>query len=159
MATEAWRPGMARLRADPITLTAEQQRELEGLVRAHSTPQKLAERARIMLMTGAGMEVRETARRLGVWPKTVRQWCRRWRSAPVQATVAQRLADAPRPGAPATFTPEQVCAIVGLACEKPQASGIPVSQWSQSELAREAVRRGIVASISHSTVGAFLKGR
>jgi putative transposase len=148
---------MARLRAVTITLSAELELELERLARAHSTPQKLAERARMILMAGQGIAVRETARRLGVWPKTVRQWRKRWLGCEASATLAERLSDAPRAGAPATFTAEQICAIVALACETPEASGIPVSHWSQAELAREAVRRGIVASISHSTVGAFLK--
>jgi hypothetical protein len=68
-----------------------------------------------------------------------------------------RLADEPRPGTPATFTPEQICAIMALACEPPEQSDLPLSHWSQSELAREAVRRGIVDSISHGSVGRFLK--
>jgi hypothetical protein len=73
--------------------------------------------------------------------------------------VVVRLSDAPRSGAPATFTPEQVCAIIALACEPPENSNLPLSRWSQSELAREAVRRGIVDSISHGSVGRFLKKR
>lgn len=150
---------MARLRAVGITLSGEQEQELGRLARAHLTPRKLAERARMILLTSQGTGVRETARRIGVWPKTVRHWRGRWLSCRAGARVAERLADRPRPGAPATFTSEQICAILALACEAPEASGIPVTHWSQSELAREAVRRGIVTSISHSTVGAFLKGR
>jgi putative transposase len=149
---------MPRLRSAAITLSGEQEQELERLVRAHSTPQQLAERARMILMASQGTGVRETARRLGVWPKTVRQWRKRWLCCQQEAMRVERLADAPRSGAPATFTPEQICAIVALACEAPAASGLPLTHWSQSELAREAVRRGIVESISHSTVGAFLKG-
>jgi len=34
---------------------------------------------------------------------------------------------------------------------------VPISHWSQSELARQAVARGIVDSISHGSVGRFLK--
>jgi hypothetical protein len=60
-------------------------------------------------------------------------------------------------GAPATILPEQICAIVALACERPEESGVPISQWSASDLAREAVRRGIVTSISPRSVGRFLK--
>jgi putative transposase len=155
---ERWSEEMPRLRSAAITLSGEQEQELERLARAHSTPQKLAERARIILMASQGTGVRATARRLGVWPKTVRQWRKRWLGCQQEARLVERLADAPRPGAPATFTPEQICAIVALACEAPAASGLPLTHWSQSELAREAVRRGIVESISHSTVGAFLKG-
>lgn len=149
---------MPRLSAAPITLTPEQEADLRGLARAHKTPRKLAERAEMILRSTAGTEVREIARRLGVWPKTVRHWRSRWLSGQAEAAAAARLTDEPRPGAPATFTPEQVCAIVALACEPPEKSSEPpLSHWSQSELAREAVRRGIVDSISHGSVGRFLK--
>jgi putative transposase len=68
------------------------------------------------------------------------------------------LADAPRPGTPPTFTAEQICAIVALACEPPEASGVPITHWSQSALAREATKRGLVETISHGSVGRFLNG-
>lgn len=149
---------MPRLSAEPIIMTPAHEQVLIRLVRAHTTPQKLAERAQLILLTTAGTGVRETARQLGVWPKTVRHWRRRWRAAAETAPVAQRLADAPRPGAPATFTPEQICAIVALACEKPaEESDRPLSHWSRSELARCAVERGIVDRISNSSVGRFFK--
>jgi putative transposase len=143
--------------AKSITLTPEYSRELEALIRAHSTPQKLAERARIIMLAAAGIGVGETALRLGVWRKTVSTWRHRWLCADASKTIAQRLSDAPRSGAPGTFTPEQICAIVALACEHPQASDLPISHWSQSELARQAVKRGIVPTISHGSVGRFLK--
>lgn len=149
---------MPRLSAAPIALTPEQEADLRGLARAHKTPRKLAERAEMILRSAAGTEVREIARQLGVWPKTVRHWRSRWLSGQAEVAAAVRLADEPRPGAPATFMPEQICAIVALACEAPgKSSELPLGHWSQSELAREAVRRGIVDSISHGSVGRFLK--
>jgi DNA-binding CsgD family transcriptional regulator len=153
---------MPRLSAAPITLTPEQDQDLRRLSRARKTPQKLAERADMILLSAAGMPVREIGRELGVWPKTVRHktvrhWRACWLSSSVETSVAAKLADAARPGTPATFTPEQICAIMALACEPPEQSNLPLSHWSQSELAREAVRRGIVDSISHGSVGRFLK--
>lgn len=119
---------MPRLSAASITLTPEQEVDLRGLARAHKTPRKLAERAEMILRSAAGTEVREIARQLDVWPKTVRHWRGRWLSGQAEAAAAARLADEPRPGAPATFTPEQVCAIVALACEPPEKSELPLSQ-------------------------------
>jgi transposase len=148
---------MPRLSAALITLTPEQHQALERLIGAHSTPQKLAERARMIALAASGRGVHETARELGVWPKTVRHWRGRWLASKVTTPVAERLADAPRSGAPATFTSEQICAIIALACEKPKESELPISHWSQSEVAREAVKRGIVESISHGSVGRFFK--
>src|SRR6266568_4087859 len=69
---------------------------------------------------------RERAR-TRVWPKTVRYWRRRWRQAADGQSVAERLTDAPRSGAPATYTPEQICAVIAMTCEKPSESERPIS--------------------------------
>jgi hypothetical protein len=100
--------------AAPLDLTTEQRQELTALIRAHSTPQKLAERARIVLLAADGASVSETARRLGIWRKTASLWRNRWREADAAKSTAERLSDAPRSGARAKFTPEQVCAIIAL---------------------------------------------
>jgi hypothetical protein len=107
---------MPLLAADPVTVFPGQREILERLVRTRSTPQQLALRARMILQVADGTGVRATARECGVWPKTVRYWCKRWREAPDAQPVAERLADAPRSGAPATFTAEQICAVVAMTC-------------------------------------------
>ena len=144
-------------RSAAIVLSMEERSELERLIRSRSTPQHLACRARMIVLAADGVGVGETAQRLGVWRKGVSTWRGRWRAGGEGKSAAERLADAPRSGAPATITPEQICAIVALACERPQQGGTPLSHWSTSDLAREAVRRGIVSSISPRQVGRFLK--
>ena len=114
---------MPLLAADPVTVLPEQREALERLVRTHSTPQQLALRAHIIVRAADGMGVRASARELGVWPKTVRYWRKRWREAADRQSVPEQLADVQRSGAPATFTPEQICALVAMTCEKPSASG------------------------------------
>jgi putative transposase len=150
---------MSLLAADPVSVLPEQREALEQLVRTRSTPQQLALRARVIVHAVEGVGVRESARELGIWPKTVRYWRRRWRQADDKHSVCERLADAPRSGAPATFTPEQICAVVAMTCEKPSESERPISQWSQREIADEAMRRGLVPNISQRSVGRFLKKR
>jgi putative transposase len=150
---------MPLLAADPVTVLSEQREALEQLVRTHSTPQQLALRARIILHAAEGMRVRASAREVGVWPKTVRYWRKRWRAAGDKQSVPERLADAPRSGAPTTFTPEQICAVIAMTCEKPSESERPISHWSQREIADEAMRRGLIPSISQRSVGRFLKKR
>src|SRR5580658_4799803 len=49
-----------------------------GACRAHSTSQQLALRIRIILQAADDVGVRESARELDVWPKTVRYWRGRW---------------------------------------------------------------------------------
>lgn len=143
--------------ADPVTVLPEQRKLLEQLVRTRSTPQQLALRARMIVHAADGVAVRESARELDVWPKTVRLWRRRWREADAKHTVRERLADAPRSGAPSTYTPEQICALMAMTCEKPSDSERPISQWSQREIADEAIKRGLVSNISQRSVGRFLK--
>jgi putative transposase len=78
-------------------------------------------------------------------------------AAELKRLIARVLADAPRPGAPDTFTAEQIVQIINLACTPPADSGRPVDAWTPRELADEAVKRQIVASISPTSVGRFLK--
>jgi transposase len=75
-----------------------------------------------------------------------------------ELSIEERLADLPRPGAPARITAEQVCQIIAMACEHPGESGRPISQWTQREIADEIMKRGIVDRISPRHAGRFLKG-
>ena len=52
-------------KASPVQLSDEYERQLNDLVRAHSTPQRLAERARIVFLAAAGLGIDETAQPLG----------------------------------------------------------------------------------------------
>src|ERR1700731_888801 len=109
---------MPLLAADPVIVEPAQREALEALVRARSTSQQLALRARMILRAADAVGVRESARELEVWPKTVRYWRGRWRQAPPAQSVPERLADAPRSGAPATYTPQQNFAGVAVAFAK-----------------------------------------
>jgi transposase len=147
---------MARCTAIPLSLTHRERTQLEALVRQHTTPQQLALRARIILEAEAGAGVRETAASLQVSRSLVQRWRRRWRERADQPLVS-RLSDEPRAGTPATFTPEQICAIIALACEVPVCAGVEVARWSYPDLAEEAAARGIVESISSHSGGRFLR--
>jgi putative transposase len=144
-----------------IELTDAERQALDELVRRHSTPQQIALRARIVLATGEGQNNAQIARRLGISIDMVRLWRERWlilRPASLgDLPVADRLSDAPRPGAPRRITDEQVCRIVELACEAPERSGRPISQWTGREVAEEIRRRGIVDRISGRHAARLLK--
>ncbi len=161
---------MAGRRQVRIELTERQQAVLESLVRRHTSSQRLVRRARIVLACAEGHNNERVSELVGVYREAVRQWRGRWlqqseRLAALEpedddkvlsAAIEEVLSDAPRSGTPATFTPEQVCQIVALSCEDPKQSGTPVTHWTTPELAREAVKRGIVANISPRSVGRFL---
>ncbi|MEV4418321.1 IS630 family transposase, partial [Catellatospora sp. NPDC049609] len=108
-------------------------------------------RARIVLAAAGGAPNAVIAARQAVHVDTVRKWRRRF-----WALRLRGLADADRPGRPATFTPVQQVQVKALACELPADRGVPLSRWSAEELASEAVTAGIVADISASTVARWL---
>lgn len=96
------------------------------------------------------------AERLGIYKAEVTNWTKRWIERAMEP-IAQRLADLPRCGRPDTITPEQWCRIMALACEKPEHYGRPISHWSSGELAAEALKQGIVASLSPGHLRKVLK--
>ena len=165
----------------PVVLTPTQRVLLQRLARRQSGAQRLVRRARIILEAASGANNDQIAKLLGIDRGTVRTWRMRWLEAlprlkaaekragggddddddddderVVSGLVEEVLVDEPRSGKPATFTPEQICRIVALACENPRESGRPVTHWSTTELADEALKRGIVQSISPRSVGRFL---
>lgn len=159
---------------EPIILTDRQREMLKQLTRRTNSTQGLVRRARIVLAAAEGHNNEQISRELGLDRETVRLWRRAWLSAAQRLAEVEEaegeekelrlcideeaLADAPRSGTPATFTAEQICQIVALACEDPKECGRPVTHWSPPELADEAIKRGIVESISPRSVGRFLKG-
>jgi transposase len=147
---------MARCTPIPVALTDRERSQLEALVRQHTTPQQLAMRARIILAADAGHGVRETAASVQVSRSLVQRWRRRWRERADQPVV-ERLSDDPRAGTPATFTPEQICALIALACEPAMRDGVALARWTHADLAEEATARGIVERISAHSVGRFLR--
>ena len=47
--------------------------------------------------------------------------------------------------------------MIALSCEKPEDYGRPITHWTPRELAEEAIKQGIVESISASYMAALLK--
>lgn len=155
----------------PIVLTARQRTLLAQIVRRPTSPQAEFTRAQIILAAAQATNNQQIAAQLNVHVQTVRTWRGRWAEAADRLSSAEGeaeasvlpdvihdlLGDAPRPGVPHTFTPEQICQLVALACERPENSGRPVTHWTPNELADEAIKRGLVVSISPRSVGRFLK--
>ncbi len=148
-------------RPQAIELTDLERRGLETLARRHTTPQQTALRARIILAAADGRNNAQIARDLAVGVEVARLWRGRWRELQAvdlaDLSVAQRLADAPRSGAPARLSAAQVCQIVALACAAPATTGRPISQWTDREIADEVIKRGIAEAISPRHAGRLLK--
>lgn len=141
-----------------VVLSAAEKADLESLVRSPSTAQSVASRARMILLLAEGLSITAASEQLGVWRKTVSQWRGRWLAGTgCVGSALERLSDAPRCGAPCRITAEEQCAIIALACKRPRDCGLPLSHWSASDLAREALRQGVVERLSPRSAGRFLK--
>lgn len=157
-----------------ITVTEQERRLLELWQKNKArTPARLVERCSIILLSAEGVSNVEQGHRLGVDRQRVRRWRTRWSMSEGQLAEAAwegvsdkdlakllcvLLADEPRPGVRPTFTAEQIVQIIAMACEPPEESGRPVTHWTPSELADEAIKRGIVDTISPRHLDRLLKG-
>ena len=157
--------------AAKLLITERQQAVLRQMAAAPTSPVRLAQRAQIVLRAFEGALNQTIAAAIHLDPTAVGLWRRRWvkawpkliriecteTHAAFRRAVQDVLSDAPRSGHPGKFTPEQVTQILALACEPPEHSGRPITQWTYRELADEAKKRGLVASISEAQVGRYLR--
>jgi transposase len=157
--------------APKVELTTKQREILERLASSRTEAQRLVERAQIILRSADGELCVDQAAELGIDAQRVRRWRKRFaRSSDVLASaevsaderdlekkIREVLSDEYRSGTPPKFTPEQVTTIIALACIEPRELDLPISHWTPEELAREAVKLGIVKSISGRHVDRFLK--
>src|SRR5450759_3277126 len=115
-------------RATSIHFRAREQAVLLHVTKRHKSGHQLVLRARIVLAAGEGKSNITIAQELSVSVETVRLWRNRWATgrdidAVTVRKVEERLADAPRSGAPAHISAEQRCQMELLACEAPSHSG------------------------------------
>src|SRR2546430_11556556 len=100
---------MATPRPPKVVLSERERAELERLVRAFTTGQQLALRARIVLAAGDGFNNLQIARALGVDDETPGYWRGRWAAflggAPEGVSVADPVAGGAQSGGPADVTP------------------------------------------------------
>jgi putative transposase len=148
-------------KAQVVNLSNAERQGLEKLIRRHQVGQQIALRAKIVLAAAGGLKNKEIAQIHEVTLDTVRLWRNRWvRLQDItldDLSLEDRLADAPRPGAPARITADQRCRIEALACEQPEESGRPITHWTAREIADEMQKRKIVESISPRHAARLLK--
>lgn len=157
----------------PIQLSQRQRRLLDRLRRQRTCPHSLLQRVHIVLDAADGRANMAIVRERGISDFAVRRWRQRFHDAlprlrkleaeeqaddrALVKALVEALADKPRSGRPPVFSAEELTAVIAIACQKPEDSDRPVSHWTAREVADEAVKRGIVTSISRRHVGRFLK--
>jgi transposase len=130
--------------------TAEEQ-EIGRLVRSRTAPVRLVERARMIDLARQGQRVPAIAATVGVSAPVVRRWLARFNAQGVAG-----LADAPRPGRPATYTAEEVGELIAASLTDPQALGLPFASWTLDRLAAYLHETNGIA-IKRSRIGTILQ--
>jgi hypothetical protein len=156
-------------KAAKITITEKQNAILQQIIRSTTAPQRLVQRARLIVLAFGGM-FNGAISSIGLRRKQIGLWRRRWKQsfnalvaieccesqAALRRAIEDVLGDAPRSGSSGKFTAEQVTQVLAIACEPPDQSGRPIDEWTGRELADELAKRGIISSISVSQVNRYL---
>lgn len=161
---------MAANQAKKIVLSENQRKILEQMRVGTHSPQHFKQRAEIVILASQGHSNNELERRLCISGETITKWRNRYAAnekellkieeenpRKLRSAIEKVLSDEQRSGKPPTFTDEQVACIIAMSCQKPDELGLPFSHWTPELLKNEAIKRGIVPSISTSQVRVFLK--
>lgn len=135
-------------RVEAVELTAQDRAELERRAGAHTSSQREARRARVILACAAGTPLRQIGPAVGMDQHQVGLWRRRFLDAGLEG-----LADQPRSGRPRRLGHDERMALAATATsERPD--GDPEAGWTHQDLAEAMTAAGI--SISASQVGRIL---
>lgn len=132
----------------PVTLTTEEQSQLESVVKRGKHSRREIQRAQMLLWSAEGKADVEIARLLGVTPLTVATTRQRW-------ATEKRIVDAPKPGRHKKLDAKQAAFLVALACsDAPEGR----ESWTLQLLADKLVELNVIQTpISYETVRETLK--
>jgi transposase len=110
-------------------LSTEEQETIEKLAHSRTAAARHVERARIIRLAHQGHRVPAIAQQLQLTAITVRTWLKRFNAVGLAA-----LTDKPRSGRPATYTPQQVAAVIATSLTPPEHLGLPFASWTLDRL-------------------------
>ncbi len=108
-------------------------------------------RAKVILYAAKNFDNKHIGEKLDLPRQIVSKWRKRFFYEGLPG-----LQENPDTVNPVIFPPQVVMEIKALACQLPMESDLPFSRFSNNDIAREAVKRGIIASISKTTVWRWL---
>src|SRR5437667_4557879 len=150
----ARRPPMPTSIAPRIILAQNAQWELQTLARAHSTPQSLALRARMVLRAAAVEQPTnlQIGHELGCSNLTVGKWRRRYRDLGLPG-----LQDARRSGRPLIIAPPTRVQVISVASALPKDQERPVTRWTLNEIVATLLDALHTEAISRSSIWRILQ--
>jgi len=117
--------------APNIVLSPEEEGPLRKFARGRSTPVRLAQRSRIVLLAAKGLENREIATQLSIDRETVGRWRHRYAAS----GLAGIEKDAPRPGRRPSISPAKVREVIEMTIHSTPKDA---THWSTRTMACEA---------------------
>lgn len=125
--------------APAVRLSSEARGELQKLLRRRTTPLRVVERCRIVLLAAEGLENKQISAQLHVAPRMAALWRGRFLALGVEGL----LRDAQRSGRKPTINSQTIAAVIAKTTQgKPEVA----THWSRSSMAR-------AVGISESSVG------
>ncbi len=164
---------MRKKTIDVIPVLSDAMKEiLSSFSKSRSLPASLVKRAKIIILASQGNSNQAISAKVGLHYNHVGVWRSRFLQAlpslreigtgtpdKLEEEIRLVLSDRKSPGAPSTFTQEQIMKIIDLACQNPCDFGYEVSHWSLPLLVAEIKKQGIADQISEKSVSRFLKMR
>jgi transposase len=111
-------------------LTSEERVTIERLAHSRTAPAREVERAQVLSRASRGEPPARIAAALGLHEETVRRRLRRFNAEGLDA-----LADHPRSGRPATYSPDAVALVIATALTAPRTLDLPFAAWTLDRLA------------------------
>ena len=145
----------------PLTMSAEEQKQLETLSQSRTAPIREVQRARILLAYSRGTRLRTIAMEVGVTRTTVDKCIDKALSMGVAAGLSDLYH---RPKAP-VITPQAKAWVVSLACTSPKDLGMAAELWTRSALAdyvrshAQEAGHPCLAKAAKATVHRILEGQ
>ncbi len=116
------------LRLRPVT--SEEERVISKLARSQSASKRLVERAKIIQLGQEGRTIPQIMQQLHLSEHMVRKW---WKRFEQQGLAG--LEDAPRPGAPSRYTPDNKARVLEAALSRPSDLDLGFNCWTFERLA------------------------
>jgi transposase len=140
---------LRRIAKVELKLSKEDRQYLLGLLKKGMLPVRVFKRARTLLLYDEGKTSPEIVDALGIGEETARRTAKKY----LTEGLERALTELPRPGGVRVLDEKQEARIIAMICAKPPKGH---ARWSISLIVTEAVKRGLVESISAETIRRLL---
>ena len=132
-------------------LTDYEERSLKELINSRQTPEMIALRAEIIILSSQRWSVPKISQYLGIHHHSVRTRIRRFNEQGLTG-----LTDRPRSGRPRIYGQMERQSVLRLAQTDPATLGLPLRNWTLSALQRHLAESGVAPAIGRETIRRIL---